>query len=130
MADDCFRLLEWKLTPSRMSKAKRQLLLAACIAAGCILLAWRLEPQNWLRQALEWIASLGVWAPVVFVFLYAFAAVLFIPGSLLTLGAGAVFGVVRGSVIVSVAATSARAARFSWAVISREIGWRTSSTAT
>lgn len=58
-----------------------------------------------LRAALNWIAGLGAWGPVLFILLYILAAVLFVPGSLLTLGAGAVFGVVRGSVICSIAAT-------------------------
>jgi uncharacterized membrane protein YdjX (TVP38/TMEM64 family) len=41
----------------------------------------------------------------VFVLLYVVACVLFLPGSVLTLGAGVIFGVVKGSVIVSVAST-------------------------
>ena len=58
-----------------------------------------------LRAALNWIAGLGAWGPVIFILLYILATVLFVPGSLLTLGAGALFGVVRGSVICSIAAT-------------------------
>ena len=34
------------------------------------------------------------------------ACVLFLPGSILTLGAGVVFGVVKGSIIVSAASTA------------------------
>jgi len=41
----------------------------------------------------------------VFIPLYVVACVLFIPGSILTLSAGFLFGVVRGSIYVSVAAT-------------------------
>ncbi|MCI0534969.1 MAG: TVP38/TMEM64 family protein, partial [Verrucomicrobiales bacterium] len=84
----------------------------ACLVIGGLVLARRLDLQNLLREALAWMAGLGAWGPVLFVGLYVAACVLFIPGSLLTLGAGAVFGVVRGSVIVSVAAILGAASAF------------------
>ena len=58
-----------------------------------------------LRELLRWIAGLGSTAPLVFVPSYVVACVLFIPGSILTLSAGFLFGVVRGSIYVSIAAT-------------------------
>lgn len=58
-----------------------------------------------LRDALEWVQQLGWIGVGVFVALYVLACVLFLPGSILTLGAGVVFGVVKGSIIVSVAST-------------------------
>jgi uncharacterized membrane protein YdjX (TVP38/TMEM64 family) len=71
-----------------------------------VLAAARLLPlQAWLRAALDWAGQLGPWGPVLFIALYVVATVLFLPGSVLTLGAGAVFGVVWGSVYVSVAST-------------------------
>lgn len=51
------------------------------------------------------MAGLGGWGPFIFIAIYIAACVLFIPGSILTLGAGVLFGVVKGSLIVSVAAT-------------------------
>jgi uncharacterized membrane protein YdjX (TVP38/TMEM64 family) len=48
-----------------------------------------------LREVLRWIAGLGSTAPLVFVPSYVLACVLFIPGSILTLSAGFLFGVVR-----------------------------------
>ena len=68
--------------------------------------------QDLLKAALDWIAKLGPWGPVIFVGLYVVATVLFVPGSVLTLGAGAVFGVVLGSVCVSVSATLGATAAF------------------
>ena len=65
-----------------------------------------------LRDALVWIEGLGLWGPVWFVVIYAVATVLLVPGSIMTLGAGAIFGVVKGSVIASVAATAGAAAAF------------------
>jgi uncharacterized membrane protein YdjX (TVP38/TMEM64 family) len=58
-----------------------------------------------MQNVLDWIDQFGIWGPVIFIVVYALAAVLFIPGSALTLGAGALFGVVRGSILVSLAST-------------------------
>ena len=58
-----------------------------------------------LRNILQWIASLGPIAPVAFIIAYILACVLFIPGSIMTIGAGAIFGVVRGAIYTSIGAT-------------------------
>src|SRR5437867_10314444 len=68
--------------------------------------------QDLLKAALDWIGKLGPWGPVIFVGLYVVATVLFVPGSVLTLGAGAVFGVALGSVCVSIGATLGATAAF------------------
>ena len=48
--------------------------------------------------ALErWIQDAGIWAPLLFMAVYALAAVLFLPGTLLTLAGGALFGPVLGT---------------------------------
>ncbi|MHA1158787.1 MAG: TVP38/TMEM64 family protein, partial [Alphaproteobacteria bacterium] len=61
--------------------------------------------QDLLKQALDWVGELGPSGAIIFVAIYVIATVLFIPGSVLTLGAGAAFGVVWGSVYVSIAST-------------------------
>ncbi len=53
----------------------------------------------------QWVNSLGFWGPVVFMVGYAAAVVAFVPGSILTLTAGAIFGLVEGILYVFVAAT-------------------------
>src|SRR5436189_5372209 len=68
--------------------------------------------QDLLKSALDWIGRLGSWGPVIFVGLYVMATLLFVPGSVLTLGAGAVFGVALGSVYVSISATLGATAAF------------------
>ena len=43
------------------------------------------------------LGRFGQWAPIVFVVLYALSTVLFVPGSLLTLAGGALFGPIAGT---------------------------------
>jgi uncharacterized membrane protein YdjX (TVP38/TMEM64 family) len=59
-----------------------------------------------------WVEGLGFWGPAVFAFGYALAVVAFVPGSVLTLGAGAIFGVGPGTATVFVAATAGACASF------------------
>lgn len=49
--------------------------------------------------------GLGAWGAIAFIGLYILATILFLPGSVLTLGAGVLFGVGAGSVYVMVGAT-------------------------
>ena len=46
--------------------------------------------QAQLRTALDWIRGLGFWGPVFFIGLYILACVFFLPGWVLTVGAGAI----------------------------------------
>ncbi|HEY0783596.1 MAG TPA: TVP38/TMEM64 family protein, partial [Thermoanaerobaculia bacterium] len=74
-----------------------------------IAIAALLTLGHWLGgrvpQAAAWVAGLGAWAPLGFVALYALATVAFVPGSLLTLAGGALFGVVRGAAYSLIGAT-------------------------
>lgn len=60
----------------------------------------------------EWVQGLGPWGPLAFVLGYAVAAVAFVPGSLLTLVGGAVFGLLWGTVYVFAGATLGAAGAF------------------
>ena len=51
------------------------------------------------------IRGLGFWAPLAYMALYAVAAVLFLPGSILSLAAGALFGPVWGAAYALIGAT-------------------------
>ena len=65
-----------------------------------------------LQQVLEWIQNLGFWAPIIFILIYIIATVLLISGAVLTLGAGAIFGLAKGYVYVSIASTLGATAAF------------------
>lgn len=71
-----------------------------------------LDVQELLKRPLDFFGQLGPWGPVLFIIIYIVAAVCFIPGSALTLGAGAVFGLVWGSIYVSIASTLGATAAF------------------
>jgi uncharacterized membrane protein YdjX (TVP38/TMEM64 family) len=70
------------------------------------------NPQEILRNALQWIDSLGSVGAIAFITLYIIATVAFLPGSILTLGAGVVFGVIFGSLYVFIGATLGATAAF------------------
>ncbi|MGC2423016.1 MAG: TVP38/TMEM64 family protein [Nitrospirota bacterium] len=65
-----------------------------------------------LTGALQWVSGLGMWGPVIFIIIYIVACILLFPAAILTLGAGVIFGVVEGSVIVSISATLGATAAF------------------
>jgi uncharacterized membrane protein YdjX (TVP38/TMEM64 family) len=93
--------------PASQSSLKK-LALAATIAGTIVLLKqWNIPMvlQEALQNALTWVESLGPIAPIAFMVLYNVATVLLIPGSVLTLGGGVLFGLWWGSLYVFVAAT-------------------------
>jgi len=76
----------------------------AVLGAG---IAWAL----WNRNAFDaqgvraWLDQLGVWAPIGFVAAYAVLVLLFVPGSVLTMAGGVVFGPIAGTLLSLTGAT-------------------------
>lgn len=68
------------------------------------LLRW-VKNSGILDQALHWIQSLGVWAPLVFVVLYIGTVLVCLPAAILTAGGGFIFGLTQGGCYVLLAAT-------------------------
>jgi uncharacterized membrane protein YdjX (TVP38/TMEM64 family) len=89
----------------------RWLVLAATIALG-IWAIRHFQFQTLLQSLLERISGFGLWAPIVFILAYILATVLLIPGSVLTLGAGAAFGFGWGLVWVTLGANLGAHAAF------------------
>lgn len=77
----------------------------AVIIAALIASTRFIDFQGLLTSALNWINDLGPLAAIVFMVIYMVATVLFAPASILTLGAGVVFGVFKGSLYVYIAAS-------------------------
>jgi uncharacterized membrane protein YdjX (TVP38/TMEM64 family) len=95
-----------------MTKTRKVVIgLAIVLAIAAVLLLGR-RAAAVLPALSDWVAGLGAVAPIAFAALYIAATVLFVPGSLLTLAAGALFGVVKGTAIVIVAASLGACAAF------------------
>jgi uncharacterized membrane protein YdjX (TVP38/TMEM64 family) len=78
-----------------------------------LFVAWRLlSVDEWVLGLEHKVARMGVLGGVVFALIYVAAAMLFVPGSVLTIAAGVVFGLGWGTLVVSVASTATAAAAF------------------
>ncbi len=86
----------------------------ALVVIGAIIVASAISfpIREYISQFLESVEHLGVWGPVLVVAFYVVACLVFIPGSLVTLGVGFLFGVVRGTAIVSLGSTLGATAAF------------------
>jgi uncharacterized membrane protein YdjX (TVP38/TMEM64 family) len=82
------------------------------IAASVLVILRALPTAQLLDLTQKKVATLGPWGPVVFGAAYFVAAVLFVPGSALTLAAGVIFGLGVGTATVSVSSTAAAGASF------------------
>lgn len=85
--------------------------LVGVVVLGAILALGRFGGQH-VQGFLEWVQGMGAIAPVIFMVGYALASVAFIPGSVLSLAGGALFGVGWGLLYVMVGATVGSAAAF------------------
>jgi len=65
-----------------------------------------------LPRLFAWVAELGAWGPIAFITLYVIATVLVVPGALVTLAGGALFGVLSGTAYVFAGAVLGSGAAF------------------
>lgn len=107
--------LEMNHRSTMATETRRPWIKAALAAVAVIILivAVKFLPVRELSLlALEGINGLGPWGPFLFAIFYILACVFFIPASLLTLGAGVIFGVLKGTVIVSISSIIGATAAF------------------
>ncbi|VEP11297.1 conserved membrane hypothetical protein [Hyella patelloides LEGE 07179] len=98
-------------------KSQKLLKLAILILIGVVLAAAPVQAQEvannsgfnpkalLCNNALPWIESLGFTGAIAFMVIYIIATVAFLPGSVLTLAGGAIFGLFWGSIYVFFGAT-------------------------
>jgi uncharacterized membrane protein YdjX (TVP38/TMEM64 family) len=86
--------------------------IALVVVGLVVLVAVGRQAGRYIPQFAQWVNELGVWGPIVFILGYAVGTVAFVPGFLLTLAAGAIFGLVQGVVYVFIAAVLGSAAAF------------------
>jgi uncharacterized membrane protein YdjX (TVP38/TMEM64 family) len=94
-----------------MKPAHRGILAVLLLCALSVLWIVTDTGELW-RAALASMARLGVAGELLFVLVYIVGCVLLVPGAALTLGAGAVFGLAKGFVLVSAASTLGALAAF------------------
>ena len=97
---------------ARTTKAGFVLRAAAVVLLIAALLLFGQRVAGYLPEFSAWVDGLGVWGPIVFVLGYTVATVAFIPGSLLTLAGGAIFGLAEGTALVFVGASLGATAAF------------------
>jgi uncharacterized membrane protein YdjX (TVP38/TMEM64 family) len=93
-------------TPAaRASRVRSAAKVLVALAALALLVVLGRAAGGAIPRFAAWVEELGWLGPAVFVAGYAAAVVAFAPASLLTLAAGAIFGVARGTLYVFVAAS-------------------------
>lgn len=80
-----------------MNKGKLIRIIMSVILVAGIALAIVYRDQFNEEQIKSWFDQLGVFAPILFMAVYAIATVFFLPGSIITLAGGALFGPVWGT---------------------------------
>ncbi len=98
--------------PPAASRRRTALRIAALVLGLAVLVVLGRSAGRFVPAFAERVHALGPWGPVAFIAGYVVAAVAFVPGSLLTLAAGAIFGLARGTAYVFVGATLGAAAAF------------------
>lgn len=86
--------------------------IALAVLALALLVLLGRQAGAYVIDFATWIQSLGIWGPIVFMLGYVVATVAFVPGSILTLASGALFGLVYGTLWVAIAATVGSALAF------------------
>jgi len=84
--------------PQAGSTLNRRLAIAVgALAVIAVLLLTRGQAADWLASFTAFVKGLGIWAPIVFIGGYALFVAALIPGSVLTIAAGAIFGLTAGT---------------------------------
>lgn len=89
----------------RFFHPKIKLVLMAFLVFILIIASRQLDLQKAFGEAIIWVENLGTLGPIAFILIYNLATLLFVPGSLLTLKGGCLFGLLWGSIYVIIAST-------------------------
>ena len=88
------------------SKSIWKWVLALLAVASLLVVLYFLDVQELIQVTLAWISDLGPWGPVFFIVFYILATLLFLPGLIPTMAAGVLFGVIQGTLLVSISSIS------------------------
>ncbi len=99
-----------KPAPSRVAKWKW---IAGAAAIAAVIVAWAFLPlRAWLKALEVSIDGIGIFGPILYGLLYLAAELLMVPGAVLIVGAGYLFGLAGGMTVAWLAATIAAAVAF------------------
>jgi len=87
-------------------------LIGVAVVAGLVLVFRTLPVAAWLQSFQAWVQGLGAAGVALYSLVYALCCVLFVPASILTLGAGAIYGLGTGVGAVLAGATLGAVASF------------------
>ncbi|MSU32404.1 MAG: TVP38/TMEM64 family protein [Pedosphaera sp.] len=88
-------------TKNRLSQRWTGLLVVLVLLSVCFFI----RPQQYLAPLRERLVNWGPWAPALFILIYIVACIFMVLGSALTLVAGTLFGITRGTLYVSAGST-------------------------
>jgi len=90
----------------------RGILVGLLVAAAVVAVVWLLPAGELIGAALSRVQTLGAWGPPILAAFYVVACVLFLPGSVITLAAGYLFGLVTGTWVVVVGSVAGASVAF------------------
>lgn len=102
-----------------MSKNKIKFTALLLVVLSLFFLAHFFPVAKWTSQFVDWVRTLGFWGGLVYFFAYVLGTILFVPGTALTLGSGLLFGVLWGTLLVSLASVTGATLAF---LIARYVG--------
>lgn len=89
----------------RKSSAAAGVIGSVLLVAAVLAVLIYFDAQQQVLQLLEWLDGQSVWAPLLFILLMMLVVVLVLPGMMFTVGAGFVFGVLKGTLYVVIGTT-------------------------
>jgi uncharacterized membrane protein YdjX (TVP38/TMEM64 family) len=83
------------------------IIIGSTLLVGLLLgsLIYFFDLQVHVKDLLVWIDARGIWAPILFILLDIVIVLFLFPGVLITMGAGFIFGVIKGSIYIIAATT-------------------------
>lgn len=84
---------------------KRRIVIGSVLLLAFVGTLFYFQKKIHVVSFLEWLDGLGAWAPFLFILIDMLVVVLVLPGVMFTLGAGFMFGVLRGSLYVIIGST-------------------------
>jgi len=93
-------------------KGKSKLIFSIIVLAAAIISLKLLHADRYLLILVEYIKDAGFTGYILFAIAYIAACVLFMPGFILTLGAGFAYGVIKGTLLVSISSILGASAAF------------------